>query len=230
MLEHMTALVASRKCRAIVLTGAGGYFSAGGDVKGMKERGAAGLNFMGRRLRMGGSLWHRIVRLLVEGPKPVVTAVEGPAFGAGLSLAMASDVTVAARNARFAGAQILRGLCPDVGLFYLLTARTGPGRARELLLSGREFNAEDALKFGVAHELAEPGKALETALKAAERLAAVPPLAYALTKAAMTNSYHTLEACFRAEQDYQPVVGLSQDHKESVAAFLEKRKPVYTGE
>ena len=72
--------------------------------------------------------------------------------------------------------------------------------------------------------------ALEAGLKACERFAAVPPLAFALTKSAMNHSYHTLEACFRAEQDYQPVVGLSRDHKESVAAFLEKRKPNYTGE
>ena len=230
MFEHLTELQSNKKCRAIVLTGAGGYFCAGGDVKAQKERSDTGMTFMARRLRMGGGAAHRIVRLLVEGPKPVVTAVEGAAFGAGLSLAMASDFTVISRTARFAGAQILRGLCPDVGLFYLLAARSGPGRARELLLSGREFKAEDALKFGVAHELTDAGKALEAALKVAERFAAVPPLAFALTKSAMTHSYHTLEACFRAEQDYQPVVGLSKDHKESVAAFIEKRKPVFTGE
>jgi enoyl-CoA hydratase/carnithine racemase len=82
----------------------------------------------------------------------------------------------------------------------------------------------------VVHEVVAPGKTLEAAMIAAERFAAVPPLAFALTKSAMINSYHTLEACFRAEQDYQPVVGLSKDHKESVAAFLEKRKPVFTGE
>ena len=99
-----------------------------------------------------------------------------------------------------------------------------------MLLSGREINALEAEKYGIVHELTEPGKAMEAAMKAAERFAAVPPLAFALTKAAMTDSYHTLEACFRAEQDYQPVVGLSKDHKESVAAFLEKRKPFYTGE
>lgn len=229
LLEHLTELVGNRMCRAIVLTGAGGYFSAGGDVKRMKKSSDAGESFLARRLRMGG-ISHRIVRLLVEGPKPIVTAIEGPAFGAGLSLAMASDVSVAARNARFAAAQILRGMSPDVGLYYLLAARTGPGRARELLLSGRTFSAEDALKYGVVHELADEGRALEAALKIAEQLAAVPPLAYALTKSAMTHSYHTLEACFRAEQDYQPVLGLSKDHKEAVAAFLDKRKPVYNGE
>lgn len=227
--RHMTELAANRKCRAIVLTGAGGFFSAGGDVKSMKERGSAGQGFIERRLRMGGIL-HTLVRQLVEGPKPVVTAVEGFAYGAGLALAMASDWTVVSKGTRFAAAQILRGLCPDGGLYYLLAARTNPGRARELLLSGRTFSAEDAVNWGVGHELVEPGQALDAAVKAAERLASVPPLAYALTRAAMTHSYHTLEACFKAEQDYQPVVGLSKDHKESVAAFLEKRKPVFTGE
>jgi enoyl-CoA hydratase/carnithine racemase len=227
--RHLNELSANRKCRAIVLTGAGGFFSAGGDVKSMKERGAAGQGFIERRLRMGGVL-HSLVRVLVEGPKPVVTAVEGFAYGAGLALAMASDWTVVAKGPRVAAAPILRGLAPDGGLYYLLAARTNPGRARELLLSGRTFGAEDALNWGVAHELVDQGQSLDAAVKAAERLASVPPLAYALTRAAMTHSYHTLEACFRAEQDYQPVVGLSKDHKESVAAFLEKRKPVYTGE
>jgi len=230
LLKHLTALSTDRKCRGIVVTGAGGFFSAGGDVKGMKERGAAGMGFMDRRLRMGGGPLHAMVRLMVEHPKPLVTAVEGFAYGAGLALAMASDYTVVGRGCRFSGAQILRGLCPDGGLYYLLVARTSPGRARELLLSGRTFSAEDACNWGVGHELVDQGKALEASVKAAERLAAIPPLAYALTKSAMTHSYHTLEACFRAEQDYQPVVGLSKDHKESVAAFLEKRKPNYTGE
>ncbi len=229
MLRHMQALSSDTKCRGIVVTGAGGVFCAGGDVKGMKDRQSRGVGFMDRRLQMGNVSFDA-VRLMVHGPKPVVMAVEGPAFGAGLSLAMAGDYTVSANNARFCGAQILRGLCPDIGLYYLLTARTGPGRARELLLSGRQFSAADAEKFGVVHEIVDPGKTLEAAMVAVERFAAVPPLSFALTKSAMTHSYHTLEACFRAEQDYQPVVGLSKDHKESVAAFLEKRKPVYTGE
>jgi len=176
------------------------------------------------------SLSHRIVRIMVEGPKPVVQAVEGAALGAGLAYALAGDYTVAASNARLAGSQVLRGLCPDSGLYYVVTARCGPGRARELLLSGRTFTVEEAERYGLVHEVVEPGRALEAAIKAAERFAAVPPLAYALTKSAMTHSYQTLESCFRAEQDYQPVVGLSKDHKESVAAFLEKRKPTYTGE
>ncbi len=228
-LRHLRSLLGDKTCRAIVLTGAGGVFCSGGDVKSMKSKGEEKRDYMWRRLsRSGGS--SEIVPMLLAGPKPVVTAVEGPAFGVGFGYAVSCDYTVAASNARFAAAQIRRGLCPDGLMYYTVTARCGPGRARELLLSGREINAQEAEKYGFVHEITEPGKALDAAMVAAERFAAVPPLAFALTKAAMTHSYHTLEACFRAEQDYQPVVGLSKDHKESVAAFLEKRKPVYTGE
>lgn len=231
LIRHIGHLNQSKECKAIVLTGAGGAFSAGGDVKGMKERGAAGVGFMQRRGAFAMSEVNlTMTRMLAETPKPLVTAVEGIAVGAGMSFAVIGDYTVAASNARFAAAQILRGLCPDLGMYYLVTARCGPGRARELLLSGRPISAADAERYGLVHEISEPGKALEQAIIAAERFAAVPPLAFALTKSAMLNSYHTLEACFRAEQDYQPVVGLSKDHKESVAAFLEKRKPVYVGE
>ena len=229
LLRHMSDLTADRKCRAIVLTGAGNLFCAGGDVKAMMARAAPDIGVIPRRLRFA-SVYHPILRLMVEGPKPLVSAVEGVAYGGGLAFAVAADYTVAASNTRFSAAQVLRGVCPDVGLYYVLTARTGPGRARELLLSGREFNAVDGEKYGVVHERVEPGKALEAAMKAAERFMAVPPLAFALTKSAMTHSYHTLEATFRAECDYQPVVGLSKDHRESVAAFLEKRTPHYTGE
>ena len=229
-LRHLASLLGDKTCRAIIITGAGGVFSSGGDVKGMKDRHAkAQDDYMSRRMHRS-SPGNHIISTLVRCPKPVVTAVEGAAFGIGMGLAVASDFTVAANNARFAAAQIRRGLCPDGYMYYTVTARCGPGRARELLLSGREINALEAEKYGIVHELTEPGKAMEAAMQAAERFAAVPPLAFALTKAAMTDSYHTLEACFRAEQDYQPVVGLSQDHKESVAAFLEKRKAVYTGE
>lgn len=229
MMRHVRSLLGDRSCRAIVITGTGGVFCSGGDVKYMKTTGEARRDYMWRRLqRSGGS--SDLMLMLLSGPKPVVTAVEGPAFGVGLGLAVACDYTVAANNARFAAAQVMRGLCPDGLMYYTMTARCGPGRARELLLSGRQFNALEAEKYGVAHELTEPGKALAAAMKAAARFAAVPPLAFALAKSAMTHSYHTVEATFRAEQDYQPVVGLSKDHQESVAAFLEKRKPVYTGE
>ena len=229
LLRHVGTLVHDPKCRAIVLSGSSTCFSAGGDVKAMQGRAAEINDHITRRLRFT-TLYHPLLRMMVEGPKPVVTAVEGVAFGGGLSLAIASDHTVAGNNARFCAAQILRGTCPDMGLYYLLAARAGPGRAREILLSGREFSALDAERYAVVHTLTSPGESLAAAMKVAEHYAALPPLAFALTKAAMTHGYQTLEACFQTENNYQPVVSLSRDHKESIAAFMEKRKPVYTGE
>jgi len=232
IMRHLDVLTGDRNCRAIVITGAGGVFGAGGDVKDMNERNVVNHDYLWRRLFREKGSSSGVIKTLVTCPKPVITAVEGLAFGSSLSMAVAGDYTVAANNTRFAAAQIRRGLCPDGLMYYTMTARCGVGRARELLLSGREFNAIEAEKYGIVHELAEPGKALETAMGAAERYAALPPLAFALAKSAMSSScsYHTLEAAFRAEQDYQPVVALSNDHKESVAAFLEKRKPVFTGD
>ena len=226
---YLNELMVDKACRAIILTGAGGTFCAGADVSGMKKREGT-VDFLGRRHSVVNTGTSATTRIIATGPKPVVMAVEGAAVGAGLSLALAGEYTVAATNLKMCAAQILRGLCPDGGLYYVLTSRCGPGRAREIMLSGRVFGAVEAERYAIVHEVVEPGKTLEAAMAAAERFASVPPLAFALTKAAMLNSYHTLEACFRAEQDFQPVVGLSKDHKESVSAFLEKRKPVFTGE
>ena len=226
-MRHLDSLLGDKSCRAIVITGAGGTFCSGGDVKNMKARSEGPVNYMTRR-RDKPSL--HIISTLVSCPKPVVTAVEGAALGFGMGLAIGSDYTVAASNARFAALNVRRGLAPDGYMYYTVTARCGPGRARELLLSCREFNGHEAERYGIAHEVTEPGKALEAAMRAAERFAALPPMAFALTKSAMTNCYHTLESAFRAEQDYQPVLHLSKDHKESVAAFLEKRQPVFVGE
>jgi len=229
MWKHLNELMADKSCKAIVLTGAGGTFCSGGDVKGMKDKKDVKPDYLSRRLQRSESS-SAVMELLISGPKPVVTAVEGAAFGIGLGLAVASECTVASSTARFCAAQLKRGLCPDGLMYYSLTARCGPGRARELLLSAREFSAVEAEKYGVVHEVTEPGNALEAAKQAALRFAALPPLAFALAKAAMTHSYHTIEATYRAEQDFHPISQLSRDHKESVAAFLEKRKPLFTGE
>lgn len=168
-----------------------------------------------------------MTELLLTGPKPVVTAVEGVAYGAGLSLAMSSDYTVAADDARFCAAQVLRGLAPDGGLYYTMAMRAGPGRARDLLVSGRVFGAAEAEKYGVVHEVVEPGRALDRAMEYARQFVKISPLALAVARAGVSESYHTLEACHRAERDNQPMLGASAEHREAVRAFLEKRGPVF---
>lgn len=209
-------------CRAIVLTGAGNAFCAGGDISEMKERPT--LEFRERNL-----LPLEVFRLLAAGPRPVVAAVEGFAMGAGVSLAAACDYVVTARNARYACSFVKVGLLPDCGLYWSLAQRVGAGRARELMLSGREFNGEEAFETGFANHIVDPGAALEAALEVARQYAALPPLALAHLKAALAGGCDTLDQAIETEVNLQPLLRRSEDHVEATTAFMAKRKPVFVG-
>lgn len=231
MLAYMQELSEDKSCRAIIVTGAGSFFCSGADVKSMTAAPAysPGLPELvyGRASRGTAS---QLMRLFVAGPKPVIAAVEGGAFGVGLSLASAADYIVSTPAARFQVAQLRRGIIPDGGMFYLMTARCGLGRARELLASGREFNGVEAERYGMVHELVEPGQVLSAAMKVAQRYAELPPLSVAFTKSALAYNSETLDAAIEAERHFQPIVHASTDHKEAVSAFLEKRAPTFIGE
>ena len=137
LVDALEAIEADRDLRAIVITGAGGTFSAGGDISGMNVTDLAS----GReRFR----LTHRLVRLLIKGSKPVIAAVEGWCVGAGLSVAMCCDTVVAAEDARFAAGFGKIGLIADLGLLHTLPARIGQGRARQVFLYGEQIGAERA--------------------------------------------------------------------------------------
>lgn len=209
-------------CQAIVLTGANGVFCAGGDISEMKERTV--LEYRERNL-----LPLNIFRLLVEGPKAVVTAVEGVAMGAGVSLAAASDYVITASNTRYACAFVKVGLMPDTGLFWSLSQRVGAGKARELMLTADEFNGEEALRIGFANQLAAPGETLPAALEVAREYARMPPLAVAHLKAALATGIDSLEEAIETEVNLQPILRRSQDHQEATKAFMEKRPAVFVG-
>ena len=212
----------NRDCRAIVLTGAEGAFCAGGDISEMKERPALDL-------RERNLLPLNVFKLLAAGPTPVVAAVEGVAMGAGVALAAACDYVVTAADARYACSFVKVGLLPDCGLYWSLAQRVGGGIARELMMSAREFGGEEAYRIGFANKVVESGQALEAALPVAEQFAAMPPLTMAHLKAAMSSGADTLDMAIETETNLQPVVRESQDHKEAVKAFMEKRKPVFVG-
>jgi enoyl-CoA hydratase/carnithine racemase len=210
-------------CRAIVLTGAAGAFCAGGDISEMKERTV--LDYRERN-----ELPLNIFKLMLRGPKPIVAAVEGFAMGAGVSLAAAADYIVTSSTARFASAFIKVGLMPDTGLYWSLAQRVGGARARELMLSAREFNGVEAVEMQFANEVAEPGQALEAALRVARTYAALPPLALAHLKAALADGIRNLEEAIESEVNLQPILRRSRDHQEAVAAFMEKRSPAFVGD
>ncbi|MDB5590986.1 enoyl-CoA hydratase/isomerase family protein [Enterovirga sp.] len=221
--RELAAALADPDCRVVVLTGEGGHFCAGGDIVGME-----GLDAISSRGRLASA--HAIVRMLVEGDKPVVAAVEGFAVGAGLSLAAACDIVVASREARFACSFNRLGLVPDLGLAWTLPLRVGMGRARRIMLSGDTFDAAAAERWGLVDELAEPGQALAAALALAGRIAAeTAPLSNACAKRLLASMPGSLDDVLRAEADSQSILYASRDFAEGRAAFLAKRKPVFTG-
>jgi 2-(1,2-epoxy-1,2-dihydrophenyl)acetyl-CoA isomerase len=218
--ELFSQLNHDAECRAIVLTGAGGNFSAGGDLKGFNE---TTVRECRTRLKTGGAL---LVREMIAGAKPIIAAVEGYAFGAGLALTAAADYAVAASNAKFCCAFTRVGFIPDLGLMYSLPNRVGHAKAKQLIALANTFDAQHAEKLGLVDEVVQPGETLTAALQAAQRFAAGPPLAFEMVKSVFARG---LEAMIQAEIDLQPMLWLSEDHKEGKQAFFEKRTPQFKG-
>jgi enoyl-CoA hydratase/carnithine racemase len=219
LIEALDAAEADPTVRAIVITGAGGTFCAGGDITGMQIR-----DLGAGRERFRAS--HALVKLIVHSAKPIVAAVEGYAVGAGFSLALCCDTIVAADNARF-GAPFGRiGLIADLGLNHTLPARIGAGRARQLLLYGEQITAATAERFGAVDHVVPQGQALNIALTRARLLAEAAPLPLALTKALLAEG---LDAALDRERDMQSTLFLTADHVEGRDAFLQKRPPRFRG-
>lgn len=206
--------------RAIVLTGAQGNFSAGADMGGWDERTIAECR---RRLRRGGAM---VMREMIAGDKPIVAAVEGYAYGAGLALSCAADHVIASREARFCCAFTRVGFIPDMALMFSLPNRVGVTRAKQLIALAEDIPADRAERLGLVDELVEHGGALERAQAVARRYAEGPPIAFALMKSVFARG---LEAMIQAEVDLQPYVWLSEDHEEGKQAFREKRRPRFKG-
>jgi len=219
LVDALEAIEADRDLRAVVITGAGGTFSAGGDISGMNVTDLAA----GReRFR----LTHRLVRLLIKGSKPVIAAVEGWCVGAGLSVAMCCDTIVAADDARFAAGFGKIGLVADLGLLHTLPARIGQGRARQVFLYGEQIDAARAERIGMIDHVVPPGTALEAAMARAALFHAAAPLPVAMSKQYLAAG---LDAALEWERDTQSMLFLTSDHAEGKAAFLGKRTPSFNG-
>lgn len=220
--DHLAAAMADGSVRAVLITGAGGTFCAGGDIAAM-EPGAA-MAGRGRVERL-----QRITRLLVAGPKPVIAAVEGHAAGAGLGLAAACDVVVAARTATFTSAFGRIGLMPDMGALWTLPWRIGLGATRRLVFCGESLDGLEAVRIGLADYACEAGSALEAALARATAMAEGPTAAFGMAKAMLARHPMALDAFLKSEADGQGLLFATPDFAEGRSAFLEKRPPVFTG-
>jgi 2-(1,2-epoxy-1,2-dihydrophenyl)acetyl-CoA isomerase len=209
--------------RAVVVTGAGRGFCVGQDLTEFRE--SAG--DIAYRLR---STYHRTILGLRSLEKPVIAAVNGAAAGAGLSLALACDLRLAADSATFVPAFINIGLIPDSGGSYFATRLLGYARALEWLASGRRLTAAEAHAWGLVSEVVEADRLAERAAALAAELAALPTRGVALTKRLLDHAQTaTLEEQLEREAQLQAAATRTEDFREGVAAFLEKRPPKFRG-
>jgi 2-(1,2-epoxy-1,2-dihydrophenyl)acetyl-CoA isomerase len=221
--DGFDALAADPETRAVVLTGAGRGFCSGSDVDGMLQS-----DLVSGRARLQRR--HRMIRSLVAIEKPVIAAVRGPAVGIGFSIALACDLIVAAQSARFS--QIFKniGLVPDGGAVYFLQQHLGIARAKELVYTARMLPAAEAHAWGLVTSVVADDELEATALARAEELAASATFALALAKKMFQSMYvPTLEALLETESLSQGLARMTEDHREGVMAFREKRKAVFRG-
>lgn len=209
---------------AVILTGEGGHFCAGGDLRQLAKR--RELPIAQRREKLEGL--HDLIRAVRDCPKPVIAAVEGAAAGAGLSLALACDMLVAAKNSVFSVAYVKVGLTPDGGATAFLSEFVSRQVLTELCLTGERMSGERMAQLGAVNRLVEPGQALLQALVLAQQMASGPALAMARIKDLCRQAPHnTLEQQLELEAQYMVQSQETQESREGIGAFLEKRSPCF---
>jgi 2-(1,2-epoxy-1,2-dihydrophenyl)acetyl-CoA isomerase len=225
--EALKAAATEASIRAVLLTGAGRGFCAGQDLS---ERDiAAGGAPIDLSVTIG-SLYNPLVRRLRELPKPVLCAVNGIAAGAGANVALSCDIVLAARSAAFIQAFAKIGLVPDSGGTWHLPHLVGTARAMALAMLAEKLPADDAERWGLIWKAVDDDKLMAEATQLARALAAGPTKAFGLMKKAIyAAGNHTLDAQLELERDLQRNAGMSEDYREGVAAFMQKRKPDFKG-
>jgi enoyl-CoA hydratase/carnithine racemase len=205
--------------RAVVLTGKGGHFSSGGDIR---DQGMCSIAQQRERFATVKDMIGRMVRF----PKPLVVAVEGWAAGAGFGLAMACPMVVASRGAMFVAGFTRVGVIPDMGLLATLPARVGPAKARRIIMSNRKITADEALASGLVDALADEGQAVEMACALVLEEAEVAPLPRQYIADWFARD---VDAALEYERQLQPILLNSADAAEGRSAFFEKRTPHFKG-
>ena len=220
-IHALEAVAADKAIRALVLTGAGKGFCAGGDISGMRARmnapaGEVGFNGWHRQQRV-----HHTQALLHTMPKPVIAAVNGAASGLGADTALACDFVIASEWASFSWSYLQRGIVPDGGGMYVLPRRVGRARAKELIFTGRKVDVEEALALGIVDRRSPAGTLLADARAWAAELSAASSTALALTKTILNQSFElSSHDVFAQGSQAQGICYTSSEHRASVEAFL----------
>jgi 2-(1,2-epoxy-1,2-dihydrophenyl)acetyl-CoA isomerase len=225
--EALEAAGSDRTVRVVVITGAGRAFCAGGDVAFMAE--LLDRHDIEEFSRLLGAA-RRVVTSIREMTKPVIAAINGPASGAGCNLALACDLRIASTEATFSQSFVRLGLNPDWGGTYFLPRLVTPNKACEMFFLGEAIDAEEALRLGIVNRVVAPAELAPAVRELAERLREAPPIAIAAAKQAVYMSLSAeLDEMLRYETEAQLRCFESQDGREGVRAFLERRPPTFTG-
>ena len=212
-----------RTIRAVVLTGAGGHFCSGGDLKNIAAANLDNGGWLGRMQTL-----HEWVQVLLTLDRPVIAAVDGAAAGAGFSLALAADFVLATPRAWFNMSFLKVGLVPDVGALYTLPRVVGVQRAKEIMLSARDIDAQEALRLGIVMELHEPDQLLARAQALARSFVGASPAAVALIKRSLNNALGGgLQDMLSAEAQAQALAAGTAEHREAVGRFLNKQPTLF---
>ncbi len=216
------------RVRCVVLRGEGRGFSAGADLKSediSREDGEA--PDLGEYLRR---TYSRTITRIATMEKPVVAALHGPVYGAGVGVALACDMRIAAEGAKFSIAFIKIGLMPDAGVSFFLPRVIGLGRAMEMAMLGDPVDAQEAHRIGLVNKIVPDDAIRDEAVALAGRLAQMPTRALAHVKKSLYASFESdLQTALEREAAGQFICGRTADHREGVAAFFEKRQPGFTG-
>lgn len=225
-------LDAARRCeqdkniRVVILTGAGNFFSAGGDLKAFAGFGDA----ISERLQELTNYLHAAISIFIRMPAPLVVAVNGAAVGAGFSLAMAGDFVLASENAKFAMAYTSAGLSPDGGASYFLPRLVGLRRAQELMIGNRRLSADEALEWGLLTRVCSADQLLADTHSLARELADGATQAFGTVKQQLLVTFsNTPEAQMALEGRAISRLASCPDGQEGINAFLSKRRPVFNG-
>jgi enoyl-CoA hydratase/carnithine racemase len=226
LLEVLEVIEKNDDVKVVVLSGEGRGFSAGGDVKFMYGALKAGPMDFGEGIVKAGLVSLSLKKL----SKPVIAAVHGAVAGAGVNVALACDFCIAAEETQFIEAFVNLGLVPDAGGIYLLTRAVGMNKATEMVMTGRPVGAKEAMQIGMVNNVVPADKLEETVQKLAKKLVAAPANSLAGIKELIFESeYKGFAEYLKLEDKLQKKCGNTEDFKEGVFAFAEKRRAVFTG-
>jgi 2-(1,2-epoxy-1,2-dihydrophenyl)acetyl-CoA isomerase len=229
LLEAVQAVARDDAVRAVVVTGAGRAFSSGADLRDVSGRQRTPDGHVDLR-RVLNERYHPIITTIRTMPKPVLAAVNGPAVGIGLSLALSADLIVAAESAYFLLAFVNIGLVPDGGSSLFVPTRVGLARAAEMAMLGERVSAAQALEWGLINRVVPDERFADEVAALRDRLASGPTRSYAGTKRQLNHWLYTrMDEQLALEAEVQQEMAASGDFAEGVAAFLEKRRPSFGG-